>query len=352
MIRVTRIRVAIAAAMFGLLFAFGVWVLLHPASIWVQPWRAQLSEAENNVIFGPYPTEEDFQVLKGKGVTTIVSLLNPAVPYEKVLLAQERERASRHGMRVLNFPMGSILGQKFGDDYHRNSKAAAEAALASEGTAYIHCYLGINRAKNVQQHLDTMASSSNYAGVGGSLSDREAHQRAVVAFEARRDEQVLAELAKMQGRNVQALRMEAWSNLRLNRIPEARKLFQRILTELPDDNDATTGLGYCALREHDLAGAEAWFAKVLARTADDIAAVEGMGYAKLRQGDRDEAKSLFERALAANPDNPETQRVLARLEIEAAVAASWLDPARDSAAADAPEADPTHGSQPATAEIL
>jgi len=146
--------------------------------------------------------------------------------------------------------------------------------------------------------------------------------------------------------------MEAWSNLRLNRIPEARKLFQRILTELPDDNDATTGLGYCALREHDLAGAEAWFAKVLARTADDIAAVEGMGYAKLRQGDRDEAKSLFERALAANPDNPETQRVLARLEIEAAVAASWLDPARDSAAADAPEVDPTHGSQPATAEIL
>ena len=336
MIRVTRIRVAIAAAMFGLLFAFGVWVLLHPASIWVQPWRAQLSEAENNVIFGPYPTEEDFQVLKGKGVTTIVSLLNPAVPYEKVLLAQERERAARHGMRLRNFPMGSILGQKFGDHYDRNSKAAAQAALASEGPAYIHCYLGINRAKNVQRYLNTLASSSNYAGVGGSLADGKAHERAVAAFEARRDEQVLAELATMQGRTVQALRMEAWSNLRLNRIPEARKLFQRILAELPRDNDATTGLGYCALRENDLAGAEQRFAQVLTRTAEDIAAVEGMGYAKLRQGHRDEAKALFELALAANPRNPETRAVLARMEIEAALSTNAPDTEPEPATSGAP----------------
>ena len=34
-------RIVIAVLVLGLAgFAFGVWVLLHPASIFVQPWRA------------------------------------------------------------------------------------------------------------------------------------------------------------------------------------------------------------------------------------------------------------------------------------------------------------------------
>ena len=60
--------------------AFGVWVLLHPASIWVQPWRAQQSTMSEQVIFGPYPVEDDFVALKKRGVTTIVSLLDSEAP--------------------------------------------------------------------------------------------------------------------------------------------------------------------------------------------------------------------------------------------------------------------------------
>lgn len=324
MFKITRKRLALASAAGLLLFGFGVWVLLHPASVWVQPWRAELSNVENNVIFGPYPTEEDFKVLKDKGVTRIVSLLNPAVPYENVLLQQERERAARYGIELLNFPMGSILGHKFGEDYHKNSRAAAQAALDSGGTAYIHCYLGINRAKNVQRYLHTLKPGSvEYAGVGGSVDDVGAQQRAIAAFEAGQYEQALAEFGRMKGRNVQALRLEAWANFRLGRIAQARPLFERILIEAPGDPDATTGLGYCALRENDLSTAETRFSAAISGTEPDIAAVEGLGYVRFRQARPEDAIALFERVLATNPDNGEVRQALDRARL--ALAAPTAD---------------------------
>lgn len=332
MFRITRIRVAIAAALFVCMFSFGVWVLLHPASIWVQPWRAQQTELRNNVIFGPYPTEEDFRALKSRGVTTVVSLLNPDVPHEKVLLAQERERAARYGMQLLNFPMGSILGQKFGRDYHRNSRAAAEAALSSRGSAYIHCYLGLNRAKNVQRYLDTLAASSDYAGAGGSVADIQAYDRAQVAYDNARYQDALDAVAAVEMRTVPALRVEAWSNLKTGRIPAARDAFNRLLAESPADNDATIGLGYCALRDDDQLAAETHFGAVLGRAGDNIAAAEGMGYVRVRQGRPAEARRLFERVLAAHPGNADVQAALAGLAVAGAPAAPAF---RVAAAADA-----------------
>ena len=338
MLKLTRARLADAGTLLALLFAFGVWVLLHPASIWVQPWRTDQRQVADGVIFGPYPTEEDFVALKGQGVTTVVSLLDARIPYEKVLLAQERERATRHGIRLLNFPMGSILGQKFGADYLRNSKAAAEAALASTGTAYIHCYLGLNRAGNVQRYLGTLGASRSYAGAGKHAGYRDAHARAAEAFVAGRHAQVLAELATTRDRNAQSLRMEAWSHYKLNRVAEARAGFERLLVEEPGDIDANTGLGYCALRDNRLLEADERFSRVLAQASGDVAAIEGLGYVKFRQSQFAEAEALFERALAANPDNPETRAMLARLSRMPEAAAPAFDGLSPVAPMDAPPA--------------
>ena len=81
-------RLVLAVLALGVVgFAFGVWVLLHPASIFVQPWRAERAATPvDGVLMGPYPVEEDFVELKRRGVTTIISLLEPNVPYEKVLI--------------------------------------------------------------------------------------------------------------------------------------------------------------------------------------------------------------------------------------------------------------------------
>lgn len=322
----TRARLLVAAIVLAVLGAVGVWTLLNPASLLVQPWRATQSRAADDIIFGPYPTEEDFKALKADGVTRIVSLLNPVVPYEKILLAQERERAERYGIELLNFPMGSILGQKFGDDYVRNSRAAAEAALTAEGTAYIHCYLGVNRAKYVQRYISSQVAgrSRNYAGVDSTLSlaDVEAFGRVEAAYKAQRHEQVLEELKAMPGRNAQALRMEGWSNFKLGRIPQARAAFTRLLAEVPGDADANTGLGYAALRLNELATAERYFEGVQSGYPDDPAVLEGLGHVRYRQGRSAEAKALFERAHVANPANDETRQMIERLKAVDANAAN------------------------------
>jgi len=308
-------RMLIAALLLcSVLGAFGVWVLLHPASIWVQPWRAEQSNAGSEVMFGPYPVEEDFRLLKQQGVTTIISLLDSNIPYEKVLLQEERERARRHGMQLLNYPMGSILGQSFGKDYLKNSKAAAQAAVASEGLAYIHCYLGLHRAVNVQKYLATMAATRTYVSARSERADDVSAQRRASTALARGDYvRSLAELRTIPDKSVRAQRVEAWTHYRLGRIDAARALFNTILQQEPGDRDALAGLAYSALFENDLASASARFERLLARDPEDVALIEGLGHVRYRQQRHDEARTLFRQALAKNPDNPETRDVLEKL---------------------------------------
>jgi tetratricopeptide (TPR) repeat protein len=319
MYKPSRRVVAIALVSCALLGALGVWVLLHPASIFVQPWRAErtVSTAED-VLLGPYPVEADFIALKQRGVTTIISLLEPNVPYEKVLLEQERERAARHGMTVRNFPMGSILGQKFGNDYAKNSKAAAEAALGAEGVAYIHCYLGLHRARNVQAHLAANVRASTFAATNATPdADLAAERRAKAAFDAGNHEGSLAILATIPRKTPRVLRVEAWNHYRLLRIAEARAAFGKVLEQQPGDRDALAGLAYCDLFENQLEAADHGFAQVLALDPDEVFALEGLGHVRYRQSRWPEAETLFARAATLNPANPETRQMLDRIRASA-----------------------------------
>jgi Flp pilus assembly protein TadD len=301
------------------------------ASVFVQPWRATQSMVSDRVIFGPYPVEDDFVALKQRGVSTIISLLDPAIPYEKVLLAQERERAARHGMVVRNFPMASILGQSFGADYMKNSKAAAEAALAAEGTAYIHCYLGLHRAKNVEKYLAQSHATASYEGSVATArpADTQALDRANFAFMDGDYDTALAELATIRQPGAPALQLAGWSHYRKGEIPQARERFSRALALDGDDLESRSGLAYCALREGDPAGAETGFAAILAQRPDDPAAIEGLAHALHRQGRDEEARTWFTRALALNPDNPETRGMLDRLQPSSPAAAPSAGAAAD-----------------------
>lgn len=299
----------------ALLGALGVWVLLHPASVFVQPWRAERSATPvEDVLLGPYPVEADFAALRQRGVTTIISLLEPSVPYEKVLLEQERERAARYGMTVKNFPMGSILGQKFGDDYIKNSRAAAEAAIAAEGVAYIHCYLGLHRARNVQAHLAEHVRSGLFAGANATPeADLEAERQAQSAFDAGDHEGSLRILATVTRKTPRVLRIEAWNHYRLHRPTAAREAFRQVLAQQPGDIDTLAGLAYVDLSEQRLDEAARGFAQVLAAQPDEVSAVEGLAHVRYRQGRRGEARALFERAAGLNPGNAETRDMLDRL---------------------------------------
>ncbi len=307
-----------AVALSALAGGIGIWALLHPGGVLLQHWRADRTVISTRFIFGPYPLQDDFAALKRNGVTTIISLLDPDLPYEAVLLAQERELAERYSIQVLNFPMASILGHSFGKDYLANSRAAAQAAIDSKGVAYIHCYLGLHRAKNVQKFLETFTATTTATYAGTSQSGRSEEvlsgDRANLAFLEGRHEDSLRELANIRVKTYETTLLEAWSNYRLGRIERARIGFTKALSERPDSADALGGLGYCALRSGDLDEAARRFSMVLAKYPDDSQATQGLGHVRNRQGQRAEAESLFTRVLAKHPDNAEVRQALEELQ--------------------------------------
>lgn len=316
-------------------FSAGVWMLLHPAAFWLKPWRPEAQQVGSRFIFGPYPIERDFQVLRDKGVTTIVSLLDADLPYEMVLLNQEKVLAEKYGMKVLNFPMASILGQSFGKDYEANSRAAAQAAIGESGIVYVHCYLGLHRAANVRKLLAQYSSTTAYAGsLGAERSpDRLALDRASLANREGRFEDALRELAGLQVQTLDSRLLEGWVNYRMGRIEPARAIFGDLLRESPGQPDAMEGLGFASLRANDLAAAEPLFTGLLAQRAGYAPALEGLGHVRYRQGRHDEARALFEQVLQQNPDNAEVRVILERLRLSARPAVPTVAALRASAGA-------------------
>jgi tetratricopeptide (TPR) repeat protein len=314
--RLVHSRVLQALLLIGLLCgAFGIWVLLHPGSFVVKPWRAHETVVSSRYIFGPYPLEQDFGRLEDRGVTTIISLLDPAVPYESVLLGRERKQASRYGIRVLNFPMGSVLGQKFGDDYEANAQAAAQAAIDATGVVYIHCYLGLHRARIVQDALSRRAPSERYLGsfAHGRSPDRLALELANIAFGQRDYPRALNELRKIHALGYDAYVLYGWTYLQMQRPEEARQAFERAAAREPTRADARVGLGFAASRLGDYPLAEREFSQVLADDPANHDATEGLGYVRAWQGRNAEARPLLERAVADDPENESARDALAQV---------------------------------------
>ncbi|WP_305805036.1 tetratricopeptide repeat protein [Stenotrophomonas sp. YIM B06876] len=293
-------------------FAAGGWVLLHPASFAVQPWRAQESITATRFVFGPYPMEQDMQRLHDQGVTTIISLLNPALPYESVLLKDERKRAGKFGIVVQNFPMGSILGQRFGVDYERNSKAAAEAAMASHGPVYIHCYLGLHRAADVRDYLQKYAPTREFDGdLAHHRNPRQlANERAFALFKHGQYDAAAQMLNSVQPLDYAAHVQHGWIHLRRDENQQARNEFSQAIALGNPKMDAWDGQGFAALRLGELPAAEAAFSNALALDAQDGDARQGLAQVFYRRGDAAKAKPLLEALHKQNPDNSEVGQLL------------------------------------------
>lgn len=303
-------------------FAAGVWVLLNPASFVVQPWRAQQSVTSARFVFGPYPVQADLERLKDEGVTTIISLLNPKVPYEAVLLEEEKKRAGKLGLEVHNFPMGSILGQRFGEDYERNSRAAAQTAINTPGTVYIHCYLGLHRAANVRDYLEKHGAVDTRQFDGSVHHDRTprqlANERGRRLFRQQEYEAALRELHSVQPLDYSAHVAEGWIYLRQQRNDQARDSF-RTASQMPNPrSDASSGLGFALLRLDDLQGARSAFEQALALSPGDNDATQGLAQTLFRLDQPEQARELLEQLHAEVPDNAEVTALLERVRDEVA----------------------------------
>jgi tetratricopeptide (TPR) repeat protein len=129
------------------------WILITPDNPLTSLFGRQNSDVIARIIIGPYPAESDFRLLKQNNVGLVVSLLDPVIPYEATLLEREKALAAQYQIPVESYPMSSILGQKFGNDYDESAAKAAAAIAGTTAKVYLHCYLGQHRIQAVRTIL-------------------------------------------------------------------------------------------------------------------------------------------------------------------------------------------------------
>jgi hypothetical protein len=99
--------------------------------------------------YGSYPDARKIEELKDEGYDGVITLLNPDIPFENVLLKQELANGEEADIPVYSHPMLPWIGE--------NEKPLREITdLTTDETKryYIHCYLGKHRVDYVRQTLD------------------------------------------------------------------------------------------------------------------------------------------------------------------------------------------------------
>ncbi len=115
---------------------------------------SEFSLQEQRFNFGPYPDEVMLREIRRAGVMHIITLLNPAIPFEATLLAQEQAATSRLGLTVHSFPM---LPWVRGNEPQLEDALQLVDSLPGEGF-YVHCYLGKHRVALLQSRLSEEAN--------------------------------------------------------------------------------------------------------------------------------------------------------------------------------------------------
>ncbi len=217
-------------------------------------------------------------------------------------------------MVLRSFPMSSILGKRFGDDYDRNAAAAAEAIASTTGKVYLHCYLGMHRVQVVR---DLLASHGVDAGryavrQGERDADTLLLDAAEKDYQAGRFSDALASLSKIDdGKLTDDGRLLAgWSKYRSGDVAGARDAFARVRDKKAQ---AAIGLGYCAYRDGAYGKAEQQFTAAVAALPNDADALAGLGLAQLRAGHLADAEKNLSAALVLAPANADVQAALGQV---------------------------------------
>jgi tetratricopeptide (TPR) repeat protein len=297
--------------------ATGWWILLNPDNPLTTLFRRQVSDVNARIVIGPYPAERDFRLLKQNNVGLVVSLLDPAIPYEATLLEREKALAAQYQLPLKNFPMSSIFGRKFGDHYEESASGAAAAIAGTTAKVYLHCYLGMHRIQAVRNQLAAKGIEAGTYAVRSGERDKASTllDMAEAAYNGGKYRNAIDTLSKIDERRLteNARLLRAWSHYRVGDMTQARALFEAFLRLSPGNPQAAIGLGYCAYRTDDLVTAERLFLGALQKVPDDADALGGLGLTYYRANRPADAAAKLEAALTLAPDNQELRDILARL---------------------------------------
>lgn len=105
--------------------------------------------------FGPYPDEKLLRELKGRGVTTVISLQHPDVPVERPGIAEEERNVKDLGITLVHAPMLP---------WFSDNKAALDTIRAlvarGKGRYYVHCGLGRDRVNTVRKLIEGLGAKA------------------------------------------------------------------------------------------------------------------------------------------------------------------------------------------------
>lgn len=107
--------------------------------------KARMEAVNEHIVVGPYADPTDLASLKGSGVSTVVSLLDPSVVYEKSLIEREASDAPRAGLRFVNLPIRA--SEPLDSAANQNSAHRLEMLFSAQpqGKIYVHGLLNAPR---------------------------------------------------------------------------------------------------------------------------------------------------------------------------------------------------------------
>ncbi len=134
------------------LFSYGVYNVYTPENFPMSFVQGKVRQINDKVIVGPYPTEHELYRLQKRGVTKVISLMNPNMPFESSLIKMERKSAKGYGIEFVNIPMSylSLNGQSNVDQLEG---ILDEIIGSGDKVVYVHCYLGRHRMELVASGL-------------------------------------------------------------------------------------------------------------------------------------------------------------------------------------------------------
>jgi len=149
----TEKKIWLVSLFFMALFAYGLYSAFRPASYPLRFVRGKVTPVMENVIIGPYPTEEEFRKLKyNMGVDVLVSLMDPASTIEGGFVRKEKAMARKYGMAFKNFPMDFLRLSAEGNK-RQIERVVGYILSAGDKKLYVHCYLGRHRVKMLADAL-------------------------------------------------------------------------------------------------------------------------------------------------------------------------------------------------------
>jgi hypothetical protein len=113
--------------------------------------RGNITRFGNSLYFGPYPTDDEFQLLKKNGFNVFVSLLTPKVPTDIPWIKKEQAFGINNNVTVVNFPLSPVVTQNSKADLDKIVKYVE--SFKPDKHIYIHDFLGKERDLQVYQAM-------------------------------------------------------------------------------------------------------------------------------------------------------------------------------------------------------